>query len=52
MEDILSEVKKGEVTRVTFTNEQLHKFVPKDYTPERMRREILSILKTWTQQYQ
>lgn len=52
MEDILSEVKKGEVTRVTFTNEQLHKFFPKDYTPERMRREILSILKTWTQQYQ
>lgn len=51
MEDILSEIKKGEAKRVTFTNEQLHKYFPRGYTPEKMKREILSILKIWKEQY-
>lgn len=31
MQDILCEIKKGEITRVTFTNEQLHRYFPNDY---------------------
>lgn len=51
MEDILSEIKKGEVTRVTFTNEQLHRYFPEHYTPSMMKREIIEILKIWMEQY-
>ena len=41
------EVKKGEITRVAFTNEQLHKYFPNSYTPAMMKREILALLKLW-----
>lgn len=51
MQDILSEIKKGEISRVTFTNEQLHKYFPNNYTPEMMKREIVAILKIWMEQY-
>ena len=47
MEEIMSEVKKGEITRVAFTNEQLHKYFPNSYTPAMMKREILALLKLW-----
>ena len=50
MQDILSEIKKGEITRVTFTNEQLHKYFPDHYTPQMMKREIIDILKIWRQE--
>ena len=42
MEEIMCEVKKGEITRVAFTNEQLHKYFPNSYTPAMMKREILA----------
>lgn len=32
MEDIMSEIKKGEISRVIFTNEQLHRYFPTSYT--------------------
>lgn len=51
MENIMSEIKKGEVSRVTFTNEQLHRYFPQEYTAEKMKREILAILKIWMEQY-
>lgn len=51
MQDIMSEIKKGEISRVTFTNEQLHKFFPNDYSATRMKREIIAILKIWMEQY-
>lgn len=51
MQDILCEVKKGEIERVTFTNEQLHKYFPDNYTSSMMKREIISILKIWMEQY-
>jgi ParB family transcriptional regulator, chromosome partitioning protein len=41
------QVKKGEITRVAFTNEQLHKYFPNSYTPAMMKREILALLKLW-----
>ena len=47
MEGILGEVKQKEIDRVVFKNEQLYRFFPASYTPERMRREILEILKIW-----
>ena len=40
-------VKKGEITRVAFTNEQLHKYFPSRYTPAMMKREIIALLKIW-----
>lgn len=50
MQDILSEIKKGEITRVTFTNEQLHRYFPDNYTPQMMKREIIAILKIWMEE--
>ncbi len=47
MEEITCEVKKGEITRVAFTNEQLHKYFPNSYTPAMMKWEILALLKLW-----
>ena len=47
MQEIMSEIKKGEITRVAFTNEQLHKYFPNSYTPAMMKREILALLKLW-----
>ena len=51
MQEIMSEIKKGEITRVAFTNEQLHKYFPSRYTPAMMKREILEILKIYKKQY-
>ena len=51
MEDILSEIKQKDIDRVIFKNEQLHRFFPTTYTAEKMRREILEILKTWMNNY-
>ena len=47
MQEIMSEIKKGEITRVAFTNEQLHKYFPSRYTPAMMKREIIALLKIW-----
>ena len=47
LKKISFEVKKGEITRVAFTNEQLHKYFPNSYTPAMMKREILALLKLW-----
>lgn len=49
MGKILGEVKKGEIRRVMFKNAQLHRFFPKEYTPEQMKEEILNILQIWTE---
>ena len=51
MKDILNEIKKGEISRVVFKNEQLRRFFPKDYTIEQMKREILVILKSWSTEH-
>lgn len=51
MENILCEIEQKEIDRVTFKNEQLHRFFPSSYTSEQMRREILEILKLWMNSY-
>jgi len=50
MQDILSEIKKGVIDRVTFKNEQLYRFFPRNYSATQMKREILEILKLWISQ--
>ena len=47
---ILTEVKKGEIRRVMFKNEQLYQYFPRDYSPQRMQQEILNILEQWKSQ--
>ena len=51
MREILGEIKKGEINRVSFKNEQLYQFFPKNYTAEMMKKEILDILKLWMDSY-
>ena len=51
MQEILGEVKKGEITRVMFKNEQLYRYFPRTYTPAQMKREIMSLLKINKEQY-
>ena len=52
MRSILSEVKKGEINRVVFKNEQLYQFFPKEQTASQIKLEILEILKLWKAQSQ
>jgi len=49
VKEILSEVKKGEISRVEFKNEQLYRFFPRDYTPAQMKKEILQMLQWWAE---
>ena len=51
MKEILSEEKNLMLAKVSFTDEQLYKYFPKNYTPEMMKREILELLKTYTEEY-
>ena len=50
MREIMGEIKKGEITRVMFNNEQLYRYFPKSYTPAEMKEEILSMLNQWKPQ--
>ena len=47
MKEILGEVKKGEIRRVMFKNEQLYQYFPRDYTAEQMKEKILEVLEAW-----
>lgn len=51
LKDILCEIKREDISRVTFKTEQLKKYFPKDYTVEKMKREIIDILKIWMDKY-
>ena len=44
MQNILSEVKKGDLERVAFKSGQLRQFFPRDWTVDQMTQEILKIL--------
>lgn len=45
--EIMSEVKKGDLERVTFRNEQLRKYFPRSYTTQQMQNTILKLLDQW-----
>lgn len=51
VQEILTEIKKGEIQRVVFKNEQLYRYFPASYSPARIKREILAILKLWKERY-
>ena len=44
MQNILSEVKKGDLERVAFKSGQLRQFFPRDWTVDQMKQKILKIL--------
>ena len=45
--EIMNEVKKGDLERVTFWNEQLRKYFPRSYTTQQMQNTILKLLDQW-----
>ncbi len=42
--EILSEVKKSDMSRVVFKNSQMHKYFPRYYSTEQMKEEIIALL--------
>ena len=42
---VFEDKKHEDVTLITFTSEQLHRFFPKGYTAEEMKKEIFALLK-------
>lgn len=45
--EIMNEVKKGDLERITFRNEQLRKYFPRSYTTQQMQNTILKLLDQW-----
>ena len=52
MQDILGEVKKGDLERVAFKSEQLRKYFPKSYSPKQMKDTIIKLLEQWQRKRQ
>ena len=44
---IMTEVKKGDLERVTFRNETLRKYFPKSYSTQQMQDTIIKLLEQW-----
>ena len=47
MRAIMSEEKKSDLDKVTFTSDTLRKYFPKSYTPARMQETIIKLLEQW-----
>ncbi|MBQ8151634.1 MAG: ParB/RepB/Spo0J family partition protein, partial [Firmicutes bacterium] len=47
MQEILGEVKTGDLERVAFKSEQLRKYFPKSYSPKQMQDTIIKLLEQW-----
>lgn len=47
MKEIMQELKKEEIGRISFKNEDLKKFFPKSYTPKQMQDTIFKLLENW-----
>ncbi len=52
MQDILGEVKKGDLERVAFKSEQLRKYFPKSYSLKQMQDTIIKLLEQWQKKRQ
>ena len=52
MRVIMSEEKKSDLDRVTFTSDTLRKYFPKSYTPQRMQETIIKLLEAWQKKRQ
>lgn len=49
---IMSEEKKCDLDKVTFTSDKLRKYFPKSYTPQQMEQTILKLLEQWQKKRQ
>ena len=47
MQDILGEIKKGDLERVAFKSEQIRKYFPKSYSLQQMQDQIIKLLEQW-----
>lgn len=45
--EIMNEIKKGELNRVTFKTDSLRKYFPKSYTSKQMEDKIIQLLEQW-----
>ena len=52
MREIMNEVKKGDLERVTFRNETLRKFFLRSYTAQQMQDQIIKLLEQWQKRKQ
>ena len=52
MRAIMSEEKKSNLDKVTFTSDTLRKYFPKSYTPARMQETIIKLLEQWQRRRQ
>src|SRR5699024_5671728 len=50
--DIMDEVKKGDLDRITNRNDVLKKYFPKSYTPKQMEDTIIRLLEQWQKKRQ
>ncbi len=49
---IMSEEKKGDLDKVTFTSDKLRKYFPSSFTPQQMAQTILKLLEQWQKKRQ
>ena len=49
---IMSEEKKSDLDKVTFTSDTLRKYFPKSYTPKKMEETIIKLLEQWQRKRQ
>ena len=52
MLSIMSEEKKSDLDKVTFTSDTLRKYFPKSYTPKKMEETIIKLLEQWQKKRQ
>ncbi len=50
MSKIMNEVKKSEIGRISLPTDQIKKYFPKSYTPEKMQNQIIKLLEMWHKQ--
>ena len=50
--EIMNEVKKGELDKVTFKTDSLRKYFPKSYTSKQMEEKIIQLLEQWQKKRQ
>lgn len=52
MLEVMSEVKKGELDKVTLSSDTLRKYFPRSYTPQKMQDTIIKLLEQWQRKRQ
>lgn len=47
MSKIMSEEKKSEIGKISFSTDKIKRYFPKSYTPEKMENQIIKLLEMW-----